>query len=71
MDKKNNEQERVSSPAELNDYIRVSSPAVWIVLGIVAICLAAFIVWGFFGTVDAVDEAGSVVTVHPISFVIN
>ncbi len=71
MDKKNNEQERVSSPAELNDYIRVSSPAVWIVLGIVTICLVAFILWGFFGTVDAVDEVGSVTPVHPISFVIN
>lgn len=71
MENRNNEKDRVSSPSELNDYIRVSSSAVWVVLAVVAVCLAAFIVWGFFGTVDVLDEAGKVTPVHPISFVVN
>lgn len=50
--------DRVNSPEQLNDYVRVSNPGVWMVLVAVIILLAGICVWGIFGhletTVDAV-----------------
>ena len=70
-EKKTPSTNRVSSPEQLNDYIRVSSPSVWIVLGIVIALLLAAIVWGLFGTVNMIDSAGNATPVHPIIFVTN
>ena len=59
--------DRVSSPEQLNDYIRVTTPGIWTVLGAVVILLAGFIVWGVVGTLEtkvtaaAVSERGSVI----------
>ena len=44
--------ERVSSPEQLNDYIRVTNPGVWLVLAAVVILLAGACVWGIFGRLD-------------------
>lgn len=41
--------ERISSPEQLNDYLRVSSLSVWLVLAAAAILLISFLVWGIFG----------------------
>lgn len=71
MEENKNERTRVTSPAELNSYIRVSSPVVWVVLALVIVCLAAVIAWGVFGTLDVTDAAGNVTSVHPITFVTN
>lgn len=49
--------EKVSSPEELNDYIRASSPGVWTVLAAVAILLLGICIWGAFGRVDTVVQA--------------
>ena len=38
--------ERVSSPEQLNDYIKVSNPGIWIILFAVIALLVGFIVWG-------------------------
>lgn len=46
--------ERVSSPEELSDYIRVSNPAVWITLTLVIAVLLGVCVWGVFGHLDTV-----------------
>ena len=45
--------ERISSPEQLNDYIRVSSPGVWLVLSAVIVLLVAMVVWSVFGTVES------------------
>ena len=37
--------ERVSSPEQLNDYLHVTSPSVWIVLAAVILLLASLFVW--------------------------
>ena len=63
--------ERISSPDELNDYIRVTTPSVWIVLAAIVVLLVGMLAWSVFGTVDVRDENGSVRSVHPIAFVIN
>lgn len=44
--------ERISSPEQLNDYIRVSTPSVWLVLITIVVLLAGVCVWGVFGHMD-------------------
>lgn len=41
--------ERISSPEQLTDYIRVSNPSVWIVLAAVVVLLAGALIWSVFG----------------------
>lgn len=51
--------DRISSPEQLNDYVRVASPGVWLVLAAILILLAGIGVWGVFGRLDTtVHTAG-------------
>ena len=51
--------DKVSSPEQLNDYIRVSNPAVWSILVAIVILLCGVCVWGIFGHLDTtVKSAG-------------
>ena len=58
--------ERISSPEQLNSYIRVSTPSVWLLLTAIVILLAGVCVWGVFGHMDttlpvvAIAQNGSV-----------
>lgn len=58
--------DRVSSPEQLNDYVRVSNPGVWMVLVAVIMLLVGVCIWGVFGRLDtkisaaAIVESGSV-----------
>lgn len=45
--------DKVKSPENLDDYIRVSNPGVWLLLISVIILLAGACVWGIFGHVDS------------------
>lgn len=45
--------DRVSSPEQLNDYIRVSNPGVWMVLASVIVLLVGICVWGIFGRLES------------------
>ena len=63
--------ERISSPEALNDYIRVTSPAVWLILIATVILLLGMLAWSVFGTVEKQNADGSTQTVHPITFVTN
>ena len=62
---------RVSQPEDLDDYIRVTTPSVWIVLIAVVLVLAAVVGWMIFGTVDVHNDDGTVTKTHPILYVIN
>lgn len=59
--------ERISSPEQLNDYIRVTNPGVWTILAAVLILLAGFVVWSVLGKLEskvntvAVSAEGAVV----------
>ena len=44
--------DRVSSPEQLNEYIRVSNPGVWMLLAAIAILLLGVCVWGVMGRLD-------------------
>ena len=63
--------ERVSSPEELNDYIRVTSPSVWLVLLATVLLLVGMLAWCVLGTVEVENEDGTTSQVHPITFVTN
>ena len=62
---------RVNQPEDLNDYIRVTTPSVWIVLIAIALILVAILGWMLFGTVEVHEDNGSVTEAHPITYVIN
>ena len=44
--------DKVSSPEQLNEYIRVANPGVWMVLAAIVILLVGVVVWGFIGHLD-------------------
>lgn len=43
--------DQVKSPDKLNEYIRVSTPAVWLLAAALAVVLAVLIIWGTTGSV--------------------
>lgn len=45
--------ERISSPEQLNEYIRVSNPSVWLVISAMFIIAIAFSVWAFSGNITS------------------
>lgn len=46
--------EKVKSPDNLNEYIRVSNPGVWTLLTAIVVLLIGFCIWGVFGQVRTV-----------------
>ena len=63
--------ERVTSPEELNDYMKVTTPKVWIVLIAALVFLAGALIWSFFGSVTVTDDSGNSQEIHPITYIIN
>lgn len=49
--------DRVSSPEQLNDYIRVSNPSIWMILIAVVALLVGVIAWGATGTLETTIDA--------------
>ena len=49
--------EQMQSPEALNDYLRVTSPGVWVFLGAVAAILIGVIIWGIFGRIETETKA--------------
>lgn len=43
---------KVDSPEQLNQYIRLSNPGVWILLIAIVILLIGVCTWGYFGKID-------------------
>ena len=44
---------RLESPEKLNDYLRVTNPAIWAVLGAIILLIAAVFVWSSFTSVES------------------
>lgn len=63
--------ENIYSPDQLDDYIRVTTPSVWIVLLALVVLLVGILAWSIFGTVEMHDEEGQPTQVHPITYVTN
>ena len=61
--------ERVSSPDQLDDYVRVITPSVWVVLLAVAILVAGVIVWNALGTGPEQGTEGNAEPVSQVSMI--
>lgn len=61
--------DRISSPEQLNDYIKVSSPSAWVVLTAIIILLIGVLVWGMFGTITVNTDNGQE-TIAPIDLLL-
>ncbi len=61
--------ERVSSPEQLDDYIKVTTPSVWIILAATIVLLAGMIIWGVFGKIE-INTSNGVEVVAPIDYVV-
>lgn len=52
--------DRVSSPEQLNEYIRVSNPSIWMLLTAIVILLVGVCVWGVLGHLDTTISVAAV-----------
>ena len=48
--------DKVKSPENLDDYIQVSNPGVWLLLVSIIVLLAGACAWGIFGHIDSTVE---------------
>jgi len=53
--------DRISSPEQLNTYLRVSTPSVWMLLAAIVVLLAGVCIWGVLGHMDTTLTAAAVV----------
>ena len=54
--------ERIQSPEQLNDYLHVTNPSVWLLLTAVILLLAGLLVWGSFTYIDSVATGSAEVS---------
>ena len=52
--------DRISSPEQLQDYVRVANPGIWMVISAIVILLVGVVVWGFIGKIDTTMPAAIV-----------
>ena len=53
--------DRISSPENLTDYLRVANPGIWVVLAAVILLLAGVLIWSSVGTLDTTAAAKVIV----------
>ncbi len=53
--------DRVNSPEQLNEYIRVTNPGVWLVLAAIVVLLVGVLIWSIWGAVETTVDTGLVV----------
>lgn len=56
--------EKIKSPDDMHDYIRVTDPAVWLILIAAIVLLIGAFVWGSFGSIETHLDADISVTGH-------
>ena len=52
--------DQINSPEQLDDYIRVTTPSVWIVLLALVVLLVGVLAWSILGTIEVHDDNGNV-----------
>lgn len=52
--------DKINSPEQLNEYIKVSSPSVWIILAAVMVLLAAVLLWSATGSLPTQVSANGI-----------
>lgn len=62
-------QDKLRSPDDLDEYVRVTNPNVWVVLAACACLMIGMFAWGVFGTVTtSVGTVGTCVEGHTVCF---
>jgi hypothetical protein len=54
--------DKISSPEQLTDYLKDTSPRMWIILAAVIMVLLAVIVWGILGRMETVKDVRVIVS---------
>ena len=65
--------DRISSPEEIDNYMKVTRSSLWLTLGVIVLLLAALILWSVTARIEATTVSdGQTVTeeIAPISFLI-
>ena len=56
--------DKISSPEQLNEHMKVAGPGVWCIIGGLVLTFAAFFLWGIFGSIpETVDITGVALSV--------
>ncbi len=61
--------DRVTSPEQLDEYIKVTTPSVWLILIATIILIVGALFWAVFGRIQVNTDAGEK-EVAPISYII-
>jgi hypothetical protein len=56
--------DRIASPEQLTDYLRVTNPGIWVILAAVILLLAGVLAWSMVGTLETKAEVKVVVSDH-------
>lgn len=56
--------ERINSPEQLADYLRVTNPGVWVILTAVILLLVGIFYWAAVGKLETLEEAKVVIVDH-------
>ena len=56
--------DRISSPEQLTDYLRVTNPGIWVILIAVILLLAGILAWSTVGTLETTAEVTVIVEDH-------
>ena len=62
--------ERISSPEQLNDYLHVTNPGIWVILIAVIVLILGVFVWACTGTVETKSPASMIVKDHVAEIVL-
>lgn len=49
--------DRISSPEQLNDYLHVTNPGIWVFLAVIILLLVGFFAWSFVGKLETTAKA--------------
>lgn len=61
--------DRISSPEDLTNYLRVTSPSMWVILAVVILLLAGLFAWSAVGTLETSADATAIVHDHTAEIV--
>ncbi len=56
--------DRISSPEQLNGYLRVTNPGIWVLLAAVILLLVGIFAWSMMGTLETTAEVKVIVEDH-------
>ena len=66
--------DRISSPEESLDYLKVTRPAVWMILVVIVLIILAIVIWSITGRIEEniiVNNEVKTVSITPIELLFN